>query len=86
MQFVLKLFSGLCSLAFLLLAPSPALAVDLWEAHTGNPSSIPPEEYRHLDANQACIAEGYLSPGYGCYINPRNLRAEFYGNPSASAH
>jgi YD repeat-containing protein len=85
MQSFLKLVCGLFSIAFLLLASSPALAVDLWEAHTDNPPSIPPEEYRHLDANQACLAEGYLSSGVGCYVNPRNLRAEFYGNPSASA-
>ena len=85
MKSVLKLVCGLLSIAFLLLAPLPAPAVDLWEAHTGNPSSIPPEEYRHLDPNQACVSEGSLSPAYGCYVNPRNLRAEFYGNPSASA-
>ena len=85
MQSLLKLVCGLVSLAGLVLAPSPALAVDLWEAHTDNPSSIPPEEYRHLDPQQACVSEGFLGPAYGCYANPRNLRAEFYGNPSASA-
>ena len=81
----IKLVSGVFSIALLLLAAPPAPAIDLWEAHTGNPPSIPPEEYRHLDANQACVSEGSLSQPYGCYVNPRNLRAEFYGNPSASA-
>jgi YD repeat-containing protein len=84
-QSFFKLVSGVLSIAFLLLAPSPAPAVDLWEAHTDNPSSIPPEEYKYLDPNEACVSEGFLSPPATCYVNPRNLRAEFYGNPSASA-
>lgn len=75
MKSFLKLVSGFFSIAVLLLAPSPAPAIDLWEAHPDNPPTIPPEEYRYLDANEACVSEGFLSPAFGCWANPRNLRA-----------
>jgi YD repeat-containing protein len=85
MKSVLKLVSGLFSIAFLLLAPSPAPAVDLWEYHAGHPPTLPPESYIYLDPNEACVSGFTLPPAWACNANPRNVRAEFYGNPSATA-
>ncbi|HZS68711.1 MAG TPA: DUF6531 domain-containing protein [Burkholderiales bacterium] len=52
-----------------------AQATNLWEAHSGDPhAGIPPENYKYLDANEACTATFTLPPPFACNANPRNLR------------
>src|SRR5882762_9501201 len=66
--------------ALLLLAPASALAVDLWDAHSGDPCcGIPPENFKYLDANEACQKEVPLPAPYACNANPRNMRN--FGGP-----
>ena len=86
MQSYLKLVSGLFSVAFLLLASSPASAVNLWDFHTADPCcGIPDENYKYLDPNEACVAGVVLPAPFACNANPRNVRAETYGNPNPTA-
>ncbi|HEX6154660.1 MAG TPA: DUF6531 domain-containing protein, partial [Burkholderiales bacterium] len=73
----IKLVSGLFSIALLLLAASPARAIDLWQFGSGQP--------QFLDANEGCVASVVLPPPFACHANPRNVRAEFYGNPNPTA-
>jgi YD repeat-containing protein len=64
------------AILFALLLPSAVSATDVWEAHSGDPCcGIPLENYKYLDANEACRVEA--ANGFNetaCYRNPRNLR------------
>jgi RHS repeat-associated protein len=69
----LKLLFGI-SVAVFLMLPVSASAIDLWEAHTGDPCcGIPPENYKYMDANEACVNE-VVPVTDSCNINPRNIR------------
>ena len=74
MKSLIKLVPGVFSIAFLLLAAMPASAVDLWQYQYDQP--------RFLDANEACVASVVLPAPFACNANPRNVRAETYGNPN----
>jgi YD repeat-containing protein len=65
------------------LAPSSAPATDLWEAHSGDPCcGIPAENYKYLDANEACQKEVPLPAPFACNANPRNMRN--FGGPQVT--
>ncbi|HEU5176584.1 MAG TPA: hypothetical protein VFU24_03955, partial [Burkholderiales bacterium] len=72
----IKLVSGLFSIVLLLLASPPAGAIDLWQYGTGQP--------KFLDANEACVSSLAVLEPFPCNANPRNVRAESYGNPNPS--
>lgn len=58
-----------------------AAAVDLWAVHIGHPQTpLPAEEYKFLDANEACQSLPYPPPR-ACDINFRNMRS--FGGPQA---
>ena len=56
---------------------SPAHAVDVWATYQGNHPS--------LDPNQGCVSAYTLPEPFACNADPRNLRAETYGQPNPTA-
>jgi YD repeat-containing protein len=62
-------------LALVLLAPIGVPATNVWEVHVGDPCcGVPDEEYKYLDANEACQKGVPLPPDNSCNINARNMR------------
>jgi hypothetical protein len=84
-QAYLKLVSGLLSIAFVLLAASPAQAqTKIWAAITGDfPNGIPDQYYKYGDANEACVSEATIPPSTNCEFNqPGSLRSVLGAQPS----
>ena len=66
----------LAAATMVVLVSSPiASAIDVWEAHVGNPPTLPPESYIYLDADTACKAVSPVFQEDACWKNARNYRA-----------
>jgi len=57
------------------LAPSSALATNIWAAALGSPfGDLPDDQYKFLDANEACQKGTPQPTPTSCNIDPRNMR------------